>query len=131
MQVGAAPALALPGGCRAPALGPGVGFAFTSLLWGLAGLGARRGFRRSAPWGLCLEELHMRTQVAEGMGEAVWCGQLPWEDAALSDGGEKWLFCVRIPNKGKGRTGMEAAVMPESSPELLQPTVNSASLSIS
>lgn len=40
VQAVAASALALPGGCRALALGHGEGFALTSLLWGLAGLGS-------------------------------------------------------------------------------------------
>lgn len=50
--------------------------------------------RLSAPRGLCWEELKVRKQVAEGTEEEVWCGQPPWEDAALSDGvgGERWLF---------------------------------------
>lgn len=82
------------------ALGPEEGFALASLLWGLAGLWAHAGFRLSPPQGLCLEELNVRKKVKEGMEEAVWCGQPPREDAALSDGGEKWLFCTHIPNKG-------------------------------
>lgn len=98
-------------GCSSSScFGPGKGFALASLLWGLAGLGAHGGLRLSAPQGLGLEELTVGKQSAKGMEEAVWCGQPPWEDAALSDGGESGFFCFHIPNKGP--RGMEAAITP-------------------
>lgn len=69
--------------------------------WGARGGVGGMDVRLSAPRGLCWEELKVRKQVAEGTEEEVWCGQPPWENAALSDGGGgRWLFCIRILNKG-------------------------------
>lgn len=83
-------------------LSPGEGFAVTSPPWGSAGLGSHGGFRLPAPRGLCLEELSGRQQAAEGMEEAVRCGQPPWGDVAVSDGGENsgfFFFCICVPKK--------------------------------
>lgn len=98
--------------------------------WGARGGVGGMDVRLSAPRGLCWEELKVRKQVAEGTEEEVWCGQPPWENAALSDGGGEGGFFAFVFST-KGCAGMGAAVTPELSPELLQPAMNPASLSIS